>query len=65
MTDLTLDNEVLRRDAPKANQQGIEFDFNEATAPESIILQRECKTCWKWHECDLRAKGARGCAEIF
>jgi hypothetical protein len=65
MPDLELDNPILKKPDREIIQTGLDFDFDEAQAPEARETVRECRTCWKWQECELRKTGARGCAEIF
>lgn len=65
MTDFTLTNPLPPDDEKPIAQFGLDFDFDPAPQIEAQETRRECETCWKWQECDLRKSGAKGCGELF
>jgi hypothetical protein len=69
MSYFELSNPIIEPESRKPEQPGFDFDFDIAQAPNVKSAggeQRECTTCWKWQECELRkANGVTGCGELF
>jgi hypothetical protein len=65
MLNFDLTNPTPEPDRKQAERPQFDFDFDVANAPDVNERHRECATCWKFRECELRKSGAKGCAEIF